>query len=59
MLSLPFSIGNYNISNFIYREKTEFVSKSSQGKLAIRAVFLNDKKLLKSLIDDMDTVYKV
>ncbi|XP_045173685.2 poly [ADP-ribose] polymerase tankyrase-like [Mercenaria mercenaria] len=44
---------------FETREKNEFVSKSNQGKLAIRAVLLNDKKLLKSLIEDKECVYKL
>ncbi|KAL4238217.1 hypothetical protein ACF0H5_002929 [Mactra antiquata] len=44
---------------FETREKVDFVSKSNKGKLAIRAVLLNDKKLLQSLMDDKETVYKL
>lgn len=44
---------------FETKEKVEFVSKSVHGKLAIRAVLLNDKKLLQSLIEDKDRVYKL
>lgn len=42
-----------------FREKMDFVSKNVQGKLAIRAVLLGDMKLLNSLIEDKDNVYKV
>ncbi|XP_052272329.1 poly [ADP-ribose] polymerase tankyrase-like isoform X2 [Dreissena polymorpha] len=41
------------------RENVEFVSKKVQGKLAIRAVLLNDMKLLKSLLTDGEKVYNL
>ncbi|CAF4190404.1 unnamed protein product, partial [Rotaria magnacalcarata] len=36
-----------------------FISSIVQSKLAIRAVLINDSKLLKSLIDDLDHVCSV
>ncbi|CAF0899034.1 unnamed protein product [Didymodactylos carnosus] len=36
-----------------------YISTIVQGKLAIRAVLLNDHKLLKTLIDDVDRVYSI
>jgi hypothetical protein len=36
-----------------------FISAVVQSKLAIRAVLINDPKLLKSLIDDVDRVCSV
>ena len=48
-----------SITCYVYREKVEFVSKFVQGKMAIRAVLLNDMKLLQSLVDDHNHVYEV
>ncbi|XP_052767208.1 poly [ADP-ribose] polymerase tankyrase-like isoform X2 [Mya arenaria] len=42
---------------FETKEKVEFMSKFVQGKLAIRAVLLNDMKLLQSLMEDHVNVY--
>ena len=45
--------------SFFHRDKVEFISKNVHGKLAIRAVLNNDMKLLQSLIENKEEVYKV
>lgn len=43
----------------IFSLPVPFISSVVQGKLAIRAVLINDVELLKSLIDDVDRVCSV
>jgi hypothetical protein len=44
---------------FFFSLTVPFISSYVQSKLAIRAVLLNDSKLLKSLINDIDHVCSV
>ncbi len=44
---------------FLFSLPVPFISSLVQGKLAIRAVLINDSTLLKSLISDVDRVCSV
>jgi hypothetical protein len=44
---------------FLFSLPVPFISSVVHGKLAIRAVLINDSKLLKNLIDDVEHVCSV
>ena len=44
---------------YVCRDKVEFISKNVHGKLAIRAVLNRDMKLMQSLMEDKEEIYRV